>query len=93
MKSFKYLCEKQCQLMETPLDNIDTWKKCTEEDDISHPLYETCDKLQENKRCKLDMCRLCCVKFDLKNPYSDKSLISNTELKKCHIECIKSILN
>jgi hypothetical protein len=97
-KSHKYLCIKQCNILSFPSSKIKIWNKCLILDQYSLSFYKYCDnafsdinKLKENKRCKVDMCRLYCINVDLVNPIGRQiPLMSLGLLKRCDEECGKS---
>ncbi len=94
-KNHRYLCAKQCHIIQNPSNKVKYWSKCINPDAFSNSFYNYCDKVFQfdvigNNRCKVDMCKLCCFNVEFANP-SIKLIPQMTEnlLRKCNQECIK----
>jgi len=97
LSNHRYLCVKQCNIIANPSDKVKFWSKCITPDSYSFSFYGYCDKVFQfddigKYRCKVDMCKLCCVNVDVFNPkISVIPHMSENLLKKCNNECIKCI--
>lgn len=85
-----YLCNKQCRLIETGNTKNKSWKSCIEPQNQDNSVYPYCDKIFakdffQKSRCKVDMCKLCCISFD---PLG-KTNMANSSLNNCYKKCIK----
>ncbi len=86
-----YLCNKQCRLIETGNTKNKSWKSCIEPQTQDDTIYPYCEKLFEKdyfqkSRCKIDMCKLCCISFDSVG----KTNLAKSALNKCYKGCIES---
>ncbi len=84
------LCEQQCRLMETDNTTDKAWKQCAYPTIPSRSAYKYCDEISygyyNNKMCKVDMCNLCCSKYE----GISKINISQKNLESCYKTCDKS---
>lgn len=91
----RYLCKRQCYILSYPSNKIKIWNKCLVPDQFSSSFYDYCNRafesdIEGNSRCKVDMCRLCCVNVDIVNPIGKNiPLMSMGLLKRCNDECAK----
>ncbi len=85
--------------MERPENNISafhSFESCINPTNPDQSSYNYCDKLfqfdfYKKGQCKSDMCKLCCVAFDVNKTIPITS-ISDELYSRCQSECIKSKL-
>ena len=84
------LCNKQCSLINDEDTKDQSWRNCATPTFPTQSVYQYCDDMEKSEyredTCKVDMCNLCCSKYD----YDSKIKISSNSLKLCYANCERS---